>query len=708
MVSFDVFDTLLTRKTYFPTDPLAFAEQSARQVTNGKVKNFRKMRLEVEQSLRENALMSGKSQDVTLDEIYKELGTIYNLTESELAALKDIELTAEARACVRREAGYALYEYARRSGKDIIAISDTCHTSEFIGALLKSNGYKDIIKVYVSSEVGKRKHEGGLYEHVLSELGIPGRELVHIGDNIDGDINSARKYGIVAIHLRRASEGIELANAAFKDIADGLRSWKTPFDSISMSLIARRYFDNPHDKFKPNTLFDGDAFKLGYIGLGPVIVGFASWIYQQAKRENIKQIAFLSRDGLIVKKVFDILYHDVGGEPETKYIYASRRAARVASIMCWADICEVIEKPVYSTTLGEYFASRFGVGADAIPKEIFIKYGLAGPDHRIGAKFDKHTLLSIAADLKDIILERARLERESYIAYLKSVGLDNGSAALVDLGYVGSMQAAIQKLLNIDLLGLYFATFEGARSEVLDQSRVRGYVGQFLSPKGSVLTIQTHRFVYETLFCSGHDSFVCFDGQKVNGKLVPVFQSSANDDVRRRIIAEVHAGVELFAAEFKEALGDARTLNVEPRSATRILDVWLRNPCIDDALILEGVTFEDPTGPVSLRYLVPPRELLIMEEVQAGAIWKEGLNAVKRMKHISSEKGKEKNAGTTLLPQPHYPRLEQFIIRILCNEKKKRKYFRDREQFFADSRNRLVQWYSKHFVDMKRRAGAVS
>lgn len=97
-----------------------------------------------------------------------------------------------------------------------------------------------------------------------------------------------------------------------------------------------------------------------------------------------------------------------------------------------------------------------------------------------------------------------------------------------------------------------------------------------------------------------------------------------------------------------------------------------------------------------------------MEEVQAGAIWKEGLNAVKRMKHISSEKGKEKNAGTTLLPQPHYPRLEQFIIRILCNEKKKRKYFRDREQFFADSRNRLVQWYSKHFVDMKRRAGAVS
>lgn len=65
--------------------------------------------------------------------------------------------------------------------------------------------------------------------------------------------------------------------------------------------------------------------------MGPFVTGFMLWLGRQAKRDNISHLYFLSREGWLLKQIYDVLHKDdVNAVPST-YLYASRRATRVAS-----------------------------------------------------------------------------------------------------------------------------------------------------------------------------------------------------------------------------------------------------------------------------------------------------------------------------------------------------------------------------------------
>jgi len=742
IVSFDVFDTLVARSCYFPTDVFTFIEASAREVTGGKVRNFRTNRMAAEKKSREAAIANDK-HEITTHEIYTELQHVYDLTDQERDAVMQIELDKEYAVSVRRDAGWAMFKYAQKLGKEIIAISDMTHEHSFICSLLEKSGYQGFTKVYVSSQYGMRKHEGGLYDHVINDLKVDPKDVVHIGDNIKGDLESSTAKGMQGYHIPRASVNLEKAES-YTHFIEELKTGKTEFDSHLFSIIARNYFDKSSSEIKPKTLFNGDAFNFGFSGLGPVIVGFTSWIYQEAISAGITDIFFLSRDGLIAKSAYDQLYGNTPGAPKSHYIYASRRAARVSTIYCLADIHEIANKFIYSTTIEDYLWSRFGLEKGSVSDALIQEFGFSGGAQPIGGKTSKEAILGLVESLKDKILARAATERESYLAYLDSSNLLAAkSSALVDIGYAGSMQAALQRITGKNLLGLYFATFTSARSEALDVNDMRGYVGHLVPANGSALGIQTHRFIYESIFCAPHDSFVCIEN--IGGQFIPTFDQGDNDDLRRTLITQIHGGVEAFSKTIASETEDTRLLKIEPQSSTRILDYWLVNPTIDDALILEGLRFHDPVGPSSIRYIVPPREIRSADNVQAISIWKEGLKAVQRLKGATApaaanspskpatkplskpatqkatvpakvaitEKAitkevipstdtssnntesfdlrlKRKNL-VTLLVHP----LEKRLILKTCSNKKIEKYIRDRQQFFADAKKPMVRFYGK-------------
>ncbi len=728
VVSFDVFDTLVSRNYYFPTDVLVFLESDARKATNGKIRNFRSNRLSAEKKVRTAAADNESRQEVTTEEIYLELQRIYDLSDTERSALLEVELSHEFKCSVRRDAGWEMFQYAKKLGKEIIAISDMTHEHSFICALLKKNGYDGFTKIYVSSQFGLRKHEGGLYEYVISDLKIDPSDVIHVGDNIAGDIRASQEKGFKSYHLARASVNLE-KSGGYAQFIEELKSSKTNFDSLIFSAIARNYFDSPTQSIKPKTLFDGDAFKLGFSGMGPAITGFATWIYSEATNAGLTDIFFLSRDGEIAKKVFDTLYGTTPGAPKTHYIYASRRAARVSTIYCLADIFEIAQKHIYSTTIEDYLWSRFGLEKGTVPESIIQAHGFSGGAHPIGGKTPKDAILALVEYLKDEILLSAKSEREAYLRYLTNHGLlEAKSSALVDIGYAGSMQAALQRITGKRFLGLYFATFNSVRNEALDIEDIRGYVAHIAPSNGTNHGIQTHRFIYESLFCAPHDSFTCIK-EEIDGP-IPLFEMGENDDLRRALVTQIHGGVEAFASLIAEEHEDIRQLKVEPQCATRILDYWLRSPTIDDALILEGLKFHDPLGPSSTRYIVPPRAQRNDEKIQAASIWKEGLRAVQRLKSpaharkpaappavkVSAPPSPNKQAlvpkglEESLMPREAYvptPKrnnlamlllhpIERKIILKTCSEKKIKKYDRERKRFFADAKRPAVRLYGKY------------
>jgi HAD superfamily hydrolase (TIGR01549 family) len=720
IVSFDVFDTLISRSYYFPTDVFAFCEAEARQVTNGKVKNFRNNRMLAEKKTREAQFLKDGKQEVSTLEVYDELARVYDLNQSEKKDLLDLELASEFRVSVRRDIGWAMYKYAKKLGKEIIAISDTTHTLEFITSLLNKSGYNEFTKIYVSSEAGFRKHEGELYDCVANDLNIDRKDILHIGDNIKGDHQSAKTKGLQSYRIPRASENLEKAQG-FTPLIQQLKLGKTEFDSVLFSLIARNYFDSPTPQIKPKTLFNGESFNLGFSALGPVISGFATWIYKEAINSGITDIYFLSRDGLIAKKVFDALFSEVPNTPKTHYIYASRRAARVSSIYCLADILEIANKHIYATSIGEYLWSRFGLPTDSISDEEYKEFGFESGAALIGAKFSKDVILALVESFSERILAAAKVERENYLEYLKGHNLDKAPfSAVVDIGYAGSMQAALQRITNKTFLGLYFATFSSARNEPLNTEHMRGYVTHLSAANGKEHGIQTHRFVYESIFCAAHDSFICIENNQ--GALTPIFDNSEHDDLRHSLITQIHGGVEAFAHAVATETNDPTTLNIEAKSSTRILDYWLQTPTIDDALILEGLRFHDPLGPSTARYIVLPRELKGSPEAGKMSIWPEGFRALQRLKGPA--------AHTVLAPAPAQvlkqaeapsPRVdteynvqntkrrrrlnpialvispfESRIISKTCSEKKIEKYNNNRDKFFADAKKPIVRFYGKY------------
>ena len=76
-----------------------------------------------------------------------------------------------------------------------------------------------------------------------------------------------------------------------------IRNIKNLSDEILIGLI------NNHPVNDMNYFYD-----IGYSILGPILLGFSTWIRKEMINEKIDNVVFLARDGYIVKKVFEMKY----------------------------------------------------------------------------------------------------------------------------------------------------------------------------------------------------------------------------------------------------------------------------------------------------------------------------------------------------------------------------------------------------------------
>jgi HAD superfamily hydrolase (TIGR01549 family) len=187
VISFDVFDTLISRKVANPTDIFDLIEKKT-----GK-RGFAKKRVMAEMYAR------GKTpkgiEDVSIDDIYSEL------KNGGFGYLEQNEIDEELDSCYKNPAGYKLYSLAREKNKMIIAVSDMYLPPDIILKILVNAGYPDVSRLFVSGEYGKTKSTGHLFSLVLDELNIDNNKIMHIGDNYRSDILGAGKAGILGLHF---------------------------------------------------------------------------------------------------------------------------------------------------------------------------------------------------------------------------------------------------------------------------------------------------------------------------------------------------------------------------------------------------------------------------------------------------------------------------------------------------------------------------
>lgn len=448
VISFDMFDTLVERLLYKPSDLFDIVERKFDIVFNYH-SNFKQKRIKSETQI------SNKNNEITtLDEIYLNLESF---NDDEKRWLKQLELDLEKRLIKVKNEGKYIYDYAKAVGKYCVLTSDMYLPVEVIKNILNDLGYY-FDEYFVSGHEKLSKSNGNMYSMLLDKY--KGKKIVHIGDNYNHDILNAKKHKIKTIFLKPNK--------------------KYPKTYTLEESLINSYRNYNH--------FESELENFGYKYFGPFMFGFSKFI----NKNSIGDVLFLSRDGYFMKKVYNSLYEN----NESKYFYCSRKSLLLPSL--WID-------PTFYS-----LRDRFKWFGKVSWKEFLYRLNLkielpnidqnkvysedeffCGSNEQIYNKYLKDEIIKYSKEQYDLIEE-----------YLNSVS-NTKNVTIVDIGWFGTMQKNLASVFEEkEFNGLYvgcYSKLQNTSGYIFDIKKNKNDYGYKISAP-----------LYEMLFYTPHGSVLSY------------------------------------------------------------------------------------------------------------------------------------------------------------------------------------------------------
>jgi len=201
IVSFDIFDTLVTRSVATPTD-IHFLIQQRLQHSHGRfplqfVEDFVNLRRSAEKWAR----LKRDREDITIDDIYKEIWLKEKIDCSLIEEIKKIELESENEVIHSVQPSVDCLNAIRSQEKRVVFTSDMYLPEPLIHAILKRIGaFQQGDKIYLSGVIGLTKSSGNLFRYILAEERCPPQQMMHVGDNPYSDVWVPRLLGIKTVN----------------------------------------------------------------------------------------------------------------------------------------------------------------------------------------------------------------------------------------------------------------------------------------------------------------------------------------------------------------------------------------------------------------------------------------------------------------------------------------------------------------------------
>lgn len=605
IISFDIFDTLLFRPFKSPSDMFDLMADEVNRLTGQNSMKFKDLRRECEKLAFEAALSRSEGES-HIDEIYEHFQVLTNCSAEQAQQVKALEMQLEYELLYERKTAKTAFNQAISMGKRVIVISDMYLPKDFLERILHKNGYRGYERIFVSSDAKVKKHSGKLFDHVLLELGVPAASILHVGDNLHGDVVRAKERGIKPFHLMKASEVFEKSDA-YTALWSRDEERHSLDAQMLIALAGNTLQDNPYMPNRRGTLFSGDAWRLGYYGFGIFLMGYVKWIMEQAICDKMDRLYFLSRDGLIMKKAYDILAKSYPNAPESHYLLCSRRAVNLAKIKDESGILDLLNVDYALTSVGHLFNSRFGLKESDLDISVLKQHSLAF-DSRVSAKH-RAVLHAILISHKEKIFAVAQRERDNYLEYLQQEKIfEDGNIAIVDIGYAGTMQESLYEITERckPIQGYYLMTFRQALKRVEEKGLfAKAYLANFVDRHDTFHPFCKFVPLYETLFSNTETSFVKME-KDWRGELQAVHMNRfAQEEIRETVVTRVHDGALQFIDCCVTVLGRwVQKIDIEPNKSMRVLDQYFSKPHPVDAKMLCGVVFEDAYGGAGLKTIL--------------------------------------------------------------------------------------------------------
>lgn len=417
VISFDIFDTLIKRNVAAPEHVHQLVEREFLRQTGIEIPEYPRYRTKAESEARKHS----DKEEISLDDIFSFL---HGISEEWKNALKQIERRTEIEICTPSPKMKAVYEKAVQGGKKIIVTSDMYLDEETIKKILHKCGYDIYEKLYLSSSYGLCKSRGSIYEVIQKDYADYKGKILHIGDNIKGDYIIPKRKGISALLI----DGQERS----------LKYWKRRGGREENKFLYERIYCFLNNHNDPDY---SDATSIGYEILGPILLGYCRWLNERIQADKIDKIFFLSREGKIIQEAFISLYPQC--EIEQAYLYVSRQALVVPLLADAVNFDEMADKLQRLANVPQVKMISDICGFDQVVfHEKLLKIGLDDSLRIDRVPHEKKKELYYI--IQELGRDDFKKQKEYIAAYLRECNVI-GNAAIVDIGWSGTMQQALQQ-----------------------------------------------------------------------------------------------------------------------------------------------------------------------------------------------------------------------------------------------------------------------
>jgi hypothetical protein len=454
------------------------------------------------------------------------------------------ELAVEEEVLVPVSDSLRLVRQARDSGARIVFVSDMYLPASFIRKLLIDHGIATQEDgIYVSGDVGRTKHSGDLFRHVLLEEKISPNQMSHVGDHPQSDVAVPRALGIRSTlfdstRFRRAEYRVLDAPPAPR--------------LASRTAGAMRAY-----RIAPSLSGDTVARDLASQFLGPFCLALGSWILGTAQRAGIPRLYFLSRDAQLLWKVCRALAPRFG-EIDCRYLYVSRQSLYLPSARtACPEEMPWMRRAFEKLPLESHLAKLELDLEDVAPflNEARFQLDRSAP---LATDADWQTFWALlqCEPLQQRIQEKIDHRRSCAEKYFRQNGLFDGPpVVIVDLGWYLTGQSAMRNVIHrvapgVSIAGIFLALRQGRVPPSLAGDSTALF---YEPPPGSSTSglareiLRRQTLLEHVVGLADHASVRCYEDE-ADGTAGPRFQTTT-DDAHVVKCHAVHEAVVEFAQD---------------------------------------------------------------------------------------------------------------------------------------------------------------
>lgn len=289
--SFDIFDTLLARDVYNPTDIFDIIEKEYPYT------NFKQLRITAQ-----------SMSNHLIEDIYSKFKEITGEKDEIIQALRAYELLTEKKHTLP-----IMSNISKINDGDIL-VSDMYLSYSDIMELLNHHGINKNITLYVSSG---GKSNGSMWNNLITKYNI----LNHTGDNMHSDIYMANLSNI---------------KTTYTDVYKFTHLEQALLSNKELSTLFRKFrLANPYD----DNSIEHQIFSQQIMYNIPLLIFMCRQLHNILVNENRDTVLFLSRDGCLIIKLFKFLY------PQFNSIYF--HSSRIVNNSYTEEYCNYV-KSIYN------------------------------------------------------------------------------------------------------------------------------------------------------------------------------------------------------------------------------------------------------------------------------------------------------------------------------------------------------------------------